>query len=574
VFSLPFHVAVLAAGLISAAHILMVGPTAASLGLPLWTALPLLYLGSATSRLSASRPYSRLLAALKLASPLVTFGAILYGTTWATWALSLVDFSPVHTGTIGLAMAPLFAPLFLAHLAICTEPSASVLLPVGNPLDSSWRVRIPLSMWTLLLLLLAIGDLSSATPELQAYLLASPIGQAIQLLSALGLAGMAAPRALLWGMDLVPLEGHLRRRAEAMTEAVGLKNVRVFEWRTDREITNAMVIGVPPGSYCVVFSDRILEQLGTDEFDAVLAHELGHIRGRHVRHFLVWILAVLALTVAADTGSPTESSSLSWVLSLGSIVALLMWIRFVSRRFELEADLYASESKPDGLTRALLGLGQGFDSHFKNGFRHFSMSRRILFVRGVKSDSGVGERLVRVTNRIRKSGLVFLGVAVITLTGVSYHLALRTEVILSVQRGDFGGALELLGDLDADHRGELNETFPSLEPLLAEGAKTFGGHQVVTSEVLAEHSYLALANSPTLDILPDVITWLDLAILRSFGNAPGERDLRRALVLAAAGDGESKNRLDSLTRLPELEQPWRDVARVVLDRIKSMPSGN
>ena len=571
-FNLPFHVVVLAAGLIAAAHILMAGPTAASQGLPLWTALPFLWLGSATSRLSARRPFSRALDTLKLATPLVTFGAFLYGTNWATLVLSWSDFTPVHTGTMGLAMAPLFAPLFLAHLSICTEPSANRLLPMGNPLDPSWRVRIPLTMWLLLLLLLAIGDLSSATPGLQAYLLASPIGQALQLLVALGLAGMVAPRALLWGMDLIPLEGHLRRRAEAMIDSVGLKNVHVYEWRTDREIANAMVIGVPPGSYCVVFTDRILEQLGPDEFDAVLAHELGHIRGRHVRHFLVWIFAVLALTVASDAILVQASDSLAWSITIGTILALLVWVRFVSRRFELEADLFASESKPDGLTRALLGLGQGFESHFKSGFRHFSMSRRILFIRGVKSDPGIGKRLVQVTNRIRTAGLVSLGLAVAFLVGVSHDRAPRTEVILSVQRGDFQSAAGLLDELDPFHRSQLITAFPSLVQLMAETTKSFGSQAVVTSEDLARHSYQALTSSPSLETLSEVVTWIDLAILRSFGNAPGERDLRAAIVMAAEGDPGADRKLGALIQLPELEQPWREVARAALGVVEERPS--
>ena len=566
-FSLPFHVFVLAAGLIGAAHILTVGPTAASLGLPLWTALPLLWLGSAASRLSARKPYSRLLRALQFASPIAIFGAFLYGTTWATLVLSWSDFAPLHRGTIGLALIPLFAPLFLAHISICTEPSPNRFLPIGNPLDSSWRVRIPLAMWILLLLLLAIGDLSSATPELQAYLLASPIGQALQLLVALVLAGLVAPRALLWGMDLVPLEGHLRRRAEAMTEAVGLKNIRLYEWRTDGEIANAMVIGVPPGGQRIVFTDRILEQLGPDEFDAVLAHELGHIRGRHVRFFLVWILAVLAVTVAVDAVSPSDSGGLTWLVTLAAIIALVLGIRFVSRRFELEADLFASESKSEGLARALLGLGQGFALHFKNGFRHFSMSRRILFLRGVNSDPGVGERLSLVTQRIRLVGGLCLGFAVVLLLGVSHYVSPRTEIILSVQRGDFERASQHLAKLTPKHRAFFEDTFPNLDPLLEEASRSFGSQSQVTSEDLAERSSLALAGSTLREALPGVITWLDLAILRSFGNAPGERDLREALVLAVKGDPDAGSRLDELIRLPELEQPWRLVARAVRNRL-------
>ena len=125
----------------------------------------------------------------------------------------------------------------------------------------------------------------------------------------------------------------------------------------------------------IVFFDTLLARLAPAEVEAVLAHELGHFKLRHVWKRVVWLflasLAFLAL--------------LGWLIdrqwfyaglgveSRGTAMALLLFFMVVpvftfllhplgslySRKHEFEADAYAARfSEPADLVRALVKLYQ------------------------------------------------------------------------------------------------------------------------------------------------------------------------------------------------------------------------
>ncbi len=127
----------------------------------------------------------------------------------------------------------------------------------------------------------------------------------------------------------------------------------------------------------IVFFDTLLERLNNDEIVAVLAHELGHFKRKHIVQRLV-MMAVMSLAFfaavawamqkpwlytafgfAADTGNIAPGVAL--VLLAMVLPALLFWIgplsSALSRKHEFEADAYAAEvsSKTD-LVAALTKL--------------------------------------------------------------------------------------------------------------------------------------------------------------------------------------------------------------------------
>jgi STE24 endopeptidase len=129
----------------------------------------------------------------------------------------------------------------------------------------------------------------------------------------------------------------------------------------------------------VVFYDTLLAQLGPDEVDAVLAHELGHFHHRHIRKRMV-IMSLMSLAGFALLGWLSGQAGFYEGLGVepnlqgpNDALALLLFMLVVpllsfylsplmaarSRRDEFEADRFASE-KTDGqaLTSALLKLHQ------------------------------------------------------------------------------------------------------------------------------------------------------------------------------------------------------------------------
>lgn len=121
------------------------------------------------------------------------------------------------------------------------------------------------------------------------------------------------------------LEGLFRRVAGSGVASVAYR----LEFRSS-EVLGANAFALPGG--IVVLTDGLVELArNDDEIAAVLAHELGHVRQRHVlRHVLQ--NSVTGLLVATLTGDLTSITALSATLPTAIVDATY------SRQFEREAD--------------------------------------------------------------------------------------------------------------------------------------------------------------------------------------------------------------------------------------------
>ena len=126
-------------------------------------------------------------------------------------------------------------------------------------------------------------------------------------------------------------------------------NVRISSIRRlnlgEARIANAMVAGLLPGYRCIYVSDRLLETFTPAEVRSILAHEIGHVKMRHLWCNLAFgVVAGLVLTPLAIGLASLLGLSDSF---LPSIVLLVVWwsvvFSYCARRFERAADLYAVE---------------------------------------------------------------------------------------------------------------------------------------------------------------------------------------------------------------------------------------
>jgi STE24 endopeptidase len=125
----------------------------------------------------------------------------------------------------------------------------------------------------------------------------------------------------------------------------------------------------------IVFFDTLLARLNIDEIEAVLAHELGHFKHRHVMKRIVstfalslgflWLLAVLMKTswFYQGLGVSTQSTALALLLFFMVMPVFSFFITPVmaaySRKHEFEADAYAArQTKAADLVNALVKLYQ------------------------------------------------------------------------------------------------------------------------------------------------------------------------------------------------------------------------
>jgi len=132
---------------------------------------------------------------------------------------------------------------------------------------------------------------------------------------------------------------------------------------------NGAVIGLLAPLRYVLLTDALLESLPTVQVEAVLAHEVGHVRRRHMPWLLGALIACLGIAsivvgliaawgVALIGIAPTEQLGgiLEAVMILAGVAGGLVGFGFVSRRFERQADAFAAQHL-SGLTKENRGRG-------------------------------------------------------------------------------------------------------------------------------------------------------------------------------------------------------------------------
>jgi STE24 endopeptidase len=174
-----------------------------------------------------------------------------------------------------------------------------------------------------------------------------------------------------------PLESEeLRARILALTVKVGVKVDRILQVDASRRSghTNAYFSGFGPVKRVVLF-DTLLARLTPDEIVAVLAHELGHWKHRHVLRRILSSQAVL-LVACAGAGilvrwdalprlvNATEASfflRIAIAMLIGSVLEFFiepiqnLW----SRKHEWQADTFAVSHVPNrDLQSALIKLAK------------------------------------------------------------------------------------------------------------------------------------------------------------------------------------------------------------------------
>ncbi len=181
-------------------------------------------------------------------------------------------------------------------------------------------------------------------------------------------------------------DASLKKRIEQLMQKCGFKSSGLFVMDGSRRSShgNAYFTGFGKTKR-IVFFDTLLSHLSAPEIEAVLAHELGHFKRRHVIKRIAWtfsmsllLLWVLGYLMQQDwfyqgLGVSTSSEIWATVSSPSAAIALLLFFLVIptftflfqplsslySRKHEFEADEYAAEkASASDLTQALVKLYQ------------------------------------------------------------------------------------------------------------------------------------------------------------------------------------------------------------------------
>jgi len=201
-----------------------------------------------------------------------------------------------------------------------------------------------------------------------------------------------------------PLEdGELRNEIEKFATKIGFKldNVFVIDGSKRSTKANAYFSGFGSQKRITLF-DTLINDLDTNEIVAVLAHEVGHYKRKHVIYNLILSIGITGLTLyilSLLVGNLTLSQALSvetpsFHIGLIAFVILYspiseitnLFMNSLSRKFEFQADNYAKENfNPADLISSLKKLSKNSLSNLtpsnlyvKIHYSHPTLLQRIL----------------------------------------------------------------------------------------------------------------------------------------------------------------------------------------------------
>ncbi|MCF8104973.1 MAG: M48 family metallopeptidase [Desulfohalobiaceae bacterium] len=173
-----------------------------------------------------------------------------------------------------------------------------------------------------------------------------------------------------------PLEdGELKRKIKAYAQRNGfdLSGIVVMDGSKRSTKSNAFFTGLGRKKRIALF-DTLLERHEPDELVAVLAHEIGHYKKRHIQKNMILAIAKTGILLylvslfishpplfaAFGLNQPSVYAGLVFFALLYAPIALILslYLNSLSRKFEYQADAFAAETtkRPENLIQALKRL--------------------------------------------------------------------------------------------------------------------------------------------------------------------------------------------------------------------------
>ncbi|MFO7838563.1 MAG: M48 family metalloprotease [Desulfosalsimonadaceae bacterium] len=290
--------------------------------------------------------------------------------------------------------------------------------------------------------------------ELPKRLLFSTEGQIVYFLVFLILIAIAGPGLIQKFWRCRPLgAGNIRMRIEALCRRTNMayKDIMIWPLFGGRMIT-AGVMGLVRRFRYILVTPALLRHLEPHEIDAVIAHEIGHIKKKHLLFYLLFFAGYLIFAFASldfiaygiiyaqaaygilgqNSGAFATTASISF--SILMILIFLLYFRYgfgyFMRNFERQADLYAytviKDATPLISTFEKIAAASGEPPERPN-WHHFSIQERIDCLRSCEQDPS---RIHRHNSKVRKSIAVYL-----------LLLALFTWAGLQINFGTAGGQI-------------------------------------------------------------------------------------------------------------------------------------
>ena len=262
----------------------------------------------------------------------------------------------------------------------------------------------------------------------------------------------------------------------------------IFEGR----MMTAGIMGVLPRYRYILITDSLMEILSVEELKAVMAHEVGHAKYRHLYFYIFFFIGFIAISFGSFEIFPglialnpylmgllekfgdRAPELINLVKSIPTLLIIIIYFRFLlgffMRNFERQADLYSAvamgspEPTISSLEKIALISGKIRDLP---SWHHFSIKERVDYLRRFLKEPGL------VNSHNRKIGLSLV-LYLICVVGLGYYLNftpviqdLRYKVITNVlhrQVSEDPDNIELLRSLaivyqEANRYAEAKEAY-------------------------------------------------------------------------------------------------------------------
>jgi STE24 endopeptidase len=216
-------------------------------------------------------------------------------------------------------------------------------------LGAQWSTLGPEAVTAMAMIVLLVG-LAGRFPR-RWWLIAGPVVVALALLFAFISGWLAAGASHpLHDPQLAADATRLERAEHVSGTRVRVQNVS--SW-TDQ--ANAFTVGFGPSTRVVLWDTLLDGRFSRRQEDVVIAHELGHVRSRHILKAIGWTALIVLPTLwllglatrrRGGLGDPANLPYAILVLSVLSLLALPVQ-NAVSRRYEAEADWRALNATRD-----------------------------------------------------------------------------------------------------------------------------------------------------------------------------------------------------------------------------------
>ncbi len=303
--------------------------------------------------------------------------------------------------------------LYLIHVAliwILGYPAQATIFRSfqtrGSYLRSQLQFNLPILFpWFLITLLSDLIELVSS-PGLRSFL-NQPLGEMIYVLIFLTVLSIFFPFLIKtwWQCRPIP-EGPKKEILFDFCRKLGAPFQQIFLWPAfGGSMLTAGVMGLVKRFRYLLITPSLLDLLEPEELMGVVAHEIGHIRKKHLLFYLGFFAGYILLAVFfsqwltrqlfqypaildflyswRDYFEDLTSVFMVLPVALGLILYFRFLFGFFMRNFERQADLFALKTmgSPEPLIRSLekIGYSSGQSRNLPS-WHHFSIAQRVAFL--------------------------------------------------------------------------------------------------------------------------------------------------------------------------------------------------